>query len=366
MKPFTITNEHLTEIARSLGKEFNKIDFLLWYESNNSKFKYDNNHMKRVEQLNKYFEGRDENIVVRNLPNLEVNDEEKFKKLLTYHHGFFRDALSNVLEKHFNINYWDELLNIASNKENKVGYATYYSLFSHCINDVDFNNRSIEPIKKMTDNLIDSVNKSKNKQFTEILQFMSHTIDCKDLYENDWIVRNLNEIFKESNNGSSKQFNFYVDKISKKFEDLDFSKIRVNQELKKVLKGKVPLKKTPIQCIPYFWEIDLPRYTVTQKVVQQLLQTNCITGLDLINKFLQQEDDVLSSFVKREKNIMSLTVLHENEHLNEKLDILLDTILNKTKLNLMLDKDDFENAILYVDLNKAMPEKPTGSKRAKI
>jgi len=32
----------------------------------------------------------------------------------------------------------------------------------------------------------------------------------------------------------------------------------------------------------------------------------------------------------------------------------------------MLDRDDFENAILYVDLNKAMPEKTTGSKRAKI
>jgi hypothetical protein len=351
MEKIVLNNKHLTAIAKGLAEDFNKIEFLAWYHGINPAFNYDVHPMAGA--VSKHFSNDKKYLKLFEFPELEINDRESLKKLLCYSHGSYRVPLIQVLKNDFKIDYWNEVLNFAC--ENKdLGYSTYYSLLSHSMNDGDFTETNIDKIKDFLDKFISSINQSKNKRFSEILQYISFAIGNKDLFGNDWLVDSLNRIFKNPDDGSSKNFNFQVDKISQHFMNLDFSKTILNPELKRVLKGKLPLTTSNESTKPFFWSIDIPRYCMTHKLVQQLLLSNCITGMDIIEKYLKDDAEVLSHFVKREKNKISLSVIYENPKLEKTLNVLLDMILKKTEMNTVINSDDFEKSFVFIDLNDSM------------
>lgn len=377
MNKIIINNKHLTFIARELGVEFNKIEFLTWYEQINPGFH--NSHKISMEANGKYFAGSNsnnmpmvainknfsenkENLKVFGLPELEINNERDFKKFLSYPHGSYREPIIKLLKNEFEIDYWQELLKFAC-EDDKLGYAAYFGLLSHSMNDWDFTENNVDKMKTLIDSFVDSINKSKSKRFSEVLQYSSFAITNKELFGNDWLVANLNQIFKTPDDGTSKNFSFHVDKLSKQFMDLDFTGVELTPELKKVLKGKLAVTKSNDATKVFFLEIDVPRYCMQHKTVQQLLQTNCITGFEVIDRFLKEEVDVLSHFVKRDKNKISLSVIHENPKLDEKLNVLMKTILDNTQINKVVDKSDFEKALIYMNLNETMP---TNDKKTKI
>jgi hypothetical protein len=364
MNKIVLNNKNLTFIAKELGKEFNKIEFLNWYAQINSNFKYGQGSMPSGD-INKYFSNSKEHLKVFELPELEITNEKDFKKLLVYPHGSYREPLIKVLENEFGINYWEETLKIAC-EDKQLGYSAYYGLLSHSMNDWEFTEKNIKEIKKFIDIFVDSINNSKSKRFSEVLQYVSFAIPNKEVFGNAWLVATLNQIFKDPDDGSSKSFSFQVDKLSPQFMDLDFSGVSLYPELKKVLKGKLPLTKSGDNTKVFFIEIDYPRYCMQHKTVQQLLQTNCITGFDIIEKYLNDETDVLSHYVKRDKNKISLSVIHEDPKLNDKLNILVDTILNNTQLNKIVDKSDFEKALIYINLNDTMAIKNIKTKTVKV
>lgn len=364
MNKIVINNKHLTAIAQELHQDFNKVEFLTWYEQIHPDFEYEKGPMSNA-LVNKYFSGSKQYIKVFELPALEINNEKDLKKLLSYPHGSYREPLIKVLKNEFGIDYWQETLKFAC-EDDKLGYSAYYGLLSHSMNDYDFTSQNISQLKNFIEGFIDSVNKGKSKRFTEVMQYISFAITNKDLFGNSWIIDNLNQIFKNPDDGSSKQFGFNVDKLSRQFIDLDFTGFRLNPELKKALKGKLPLTTATANTKPFFWEIDIARYCMANKTVQQLLQTNCITGIEIIDRFLKDEADVLSHFVKRDKTKISLAVIHECPKLEEKLNALLDTILKKTELNMVVDKSDFEKALVFLDLNESMVENKIKNKVTKV
>jgi hypothetical protein len=350
MEKFVLNNKHLTAIAKELAENFNKLEFLAWYHGINPSFKYEANSTAAV---NKHFSDNKSHLKLFEFPELEINDRDGLKKLLCYSHGSYREPLIKVLKDQFNIDYWDELLNFVG-EDNNLGYSAYYAILSHSMNDYDFTENKIEQIKNFLDKFITSINQSKNKRFSEVLQYMSFAIGAKDLFGNNWLVDNLNRIFKNPDDGSSPNFNFQVDKLSQHFMNLDFSRTVLNPELKRVLKGKLPLVVHNEATKPFFWSLDIPRYCMTHKFVQQLLLSNCITGMDIIEKYLKDDAEVLSYYVKREKNKISLSVIYENPKLEKTLNVLLDMILKKTEVNTVISVEDFEKSFVFMDLNDSM------------
>lgn len=364
MNKIILNNKNLAFIVKELGAEFNKIEFLNWYRQVNPNFQFEHGLISSG-GVNKYFSGNKEHIKLYEFPELEIKNENDLKIFVSHPHGSYREPIIKLLKNEFGLDYWQTTLNFACEDE-KVGYSVYHGILSHSMNDWNFTETNIEKIKNFLDKFIDSANRSKSKRFSEILQYMSFCITNKESFGNAWLVESLNQIFKNPDDGSSKIFNFQVDKISRQFMDLDFKGLRLNSELRKAIKGKLPLTTNSSNTMPFFWEIDIPRYGMANKTVQNLLQTNCITGMDAIDKFLKDETDVLSHFVKREKSKISLSVIHENPKLEEKLHILLDTILNKSKMNLIVEKSDFEKAIVFISLSESMETKNTKVKTVKV
>ncbi|NCP98418.1 hypothetical protein GW796_00895 [archaeon] len=351
---------HLNNIIKKLGKNFNKFDFLNWYEKINQKFQFANKNRENID-LSKYFIGDKLNNVVP----LIIENKEELYQLLTYQHGDYLEPLKDILRDDFNIDYWKEIFEILFNREiiNKSFLMT--SLLSHSINDFDFTEINIEKLKKLIDKEIDDINTNKVTGFVQIIQYLSFSIEQRDLFENKWIVKSLNEVFKFKENGDSKQFKYQIDQISKRFINLDFSVLNTNIELKKLIKGKIPLRVVnENKC--FFWEIDIQRYVLANKVVDQILHTNCIDGIDVIGRFLSSKHDIFSYFIKREKKVISLSVIHENNDLNSELMRLLNEILNKTKLNEVLNPNEFEKSLLNMDLNKNLSNGGEKVKRTKI
>jgi len=363
MNKIILSNKHLTTIARELGEEFNKIEFLTWYSNLNKEFKYDSHPMAGA--VGKHFSGSKEHVKLFEFPEVEINDEKKLKEILDYAHGSYREPLIQVLKDDFGIDYWQEILKFAVNNE-KLGYSSYYGLLSHSMNDYEFTENNIDSFKTFLDNFISSINQSKYKKFSEIIQYMSYAITNKDLFGNDWLVNSLNQIFKTPDDGSSKNFNFQVDKLSHHFMNLDFSKVLLNPELKRVLKGKLPLTTTSEIAKPFFWSIDLPRYCMTHKVVQELLSGNCITGMEIIDSYIKDDSDVLSHFIKREKNKISLSVIHESSKLEDKLNVLLEMMLKKTEMNTLVDRSDLEKSLVLIDLKDNMQVNEKKTKAIKV
>ena len=365
MTPFKITNEHLTKIVNLLGEEFNRFDFIYWIKGINHKFKYDPQSTMNRSELNNYFEGKGGNTKVKNIPPLEINNEEQFKRFISYSHGVHREPLIKVFNEDFGIDYWKEVLNLCCEENSHKNHTLNHLVLAHSMNNLEFAEAHVDKLKKLVDKLIFIANKSKNSHFTEVLQYLSFTIIQKDLFGNNWIVESLNNVFSEPSDGSSKQFNFVLDKLSRQFIDLDFSNFHLNTGFKKVLKGKIPLKKTT-DCFPYFWQLDIPRYCLANKVVAQILNTNCVSGLEVVDKFLKDQADVLTHFVKREKNMISLSILHEDPKLNAKIDALLQTILDKSANNIVIQPNDFEKSLLFVELNEKMTLSDKKEKKTKI
>lgn len=363
MEKITLNNKHLTTIAKELSHDFNKVEFLSWYQAINPVFKYDHNPMAGA--VSKHFSNSKEYLKLFEFPELEINDRESLKKLLFYAHGSYREPLIKVLKNEFNLDYWGEVLTFACEDTN-LGYSAYYGLLSHSMNDYEFTENKIDKIKDFLDKFITSINQSKNKRFSEVLQYMSFAINQKNLFGNDWLVEGLNRIFKYPDDGSSKNFNFQVTKVSQQFMDLDFSKTVLTPELKRVLKGKIPLTTSNETTKPFFWSIDIMRYCIAHRTVQQLLLSNCITGMELIEKYLKDDTDVLSHYVKRDKNNISLSVIHESSKLEKTLNSLLEMILKKTEMNTVITVDDFEKTFIFIDLNDSMTTHDKKTKVSKV
>jgi hypothetical protein len=365
MTPFIIKNEQLTKVMKLLGKEFNKFDFAYWVNGFNPEFSLNKNSDMLRYELDNYFVGKGEHSKVKNIPNFEVNNIEQLRKFIAYPHGIQREAVISVLAEDFGIDYWQEVLSLCCDKSESKKHNMTIQLLAHSVNDFDFTNKNINPLKDLIEEFIDFKNKSKNKHYTDVLQYLSFSIANKELFGNKWIINNLDKIFADPNEGSAKQFNFVLDKVSKQFIDLDFSNIEIGTGFKKIIKGKLPLRKT-VSCIPYFWQIDFSRYSMSNRVVQSILQTNCNLGLPIINKFLEAQPEVLSSSLKKEKNLMTLSVLHEDPKLNAKIELFLNIILEKTAINAMVEERDLERSLLFADLTDKFSDNKKQEKRTKI
>ncbi len=348
-----------------LGKEFNKFDFAYWVNGFNPEFSLNKNSDMVRYELDTYFVGKGEHTKVKNIPNFEINSIEQLRKFISYPHGTQRDAVITILAEDFGINYWQEVLSLCCDKNEKQKHNMTIQVLAHSVNNSEFTNKNVNPLKELVEEVIDFKNKSKNKYYTDVLQYLSFSIANKELFGNKWIINNLDKIFSEPNDGSSKQFNFILDKVSKQFIDLDFSNINISTGFKKIIKGKLPLRQT-VSCIPYFWQIDMARYSMSNRVVQSILQTNCNLGLVVINKFLEAQPEVLNSSLKKEKNLMTLSVLHEDPKLNAKIDVFLNIILEKTAINAMVEEKDLERALLFADLTDKFSENKKQEKRTKI
>ncbi len=364
MLPFEINNEHLSKMVNLLGKEFNQIDFLFWVSAINPNFSYANDGSIHNDNK-KFFHKKKNEWVVTGIPTLEIKNELEFKKIISYPHGLEREPLVQILQEYFQIDYWQEALEVCCADESGKYNTLNFQVLAHSTKNLDFTDKNIDKLKLLSEKMITSAKKSQQKRFSEVLQYLSFCIANKNLFDNDWIVGNLNSIFSEEDDGTSKQLNFIVDKISRQFIDLDFSKFKLNTGFKKLLKGKVPLKISK-DCNPYFWQMDISRYAIANKVVENLLQTNCISGLEVLDRFLKNQVDVLSHFIKRDKTMITLSVLHEDNKLNEKIDFVLNEVINITSLNRVIDPRELEKSLLYLDLNEKMAVKKDKEKRIKL
>ncbi len=360
-----IDNKILNEIANEV-QDLNPQDFLTWYASINNNFELDLNPFSRSEQLKKYFIVNKKVVTLKSFPKFEIKTEEELKSFLFKKHGVYTNPLIKILKDYFNINYWDKILDYCISFGSSVESSQYSSLLSYSVNNLDFVDDNIVNLKKLIDNIINKVEEKKLKYYSDILEFLSFTITEKDKFENDWIIKSINILVKDSFDNPTKQFKFILDKTIRQFPDLDFENKKISKEFKKILLGNLPIKRTPDICYPYYFEINIQKFTQKQKVVPQIALNNAIVVLGLINEYLKEEYGVISHNVKVEKHIVALSVIHDDENLSKKLDYLIDIMIKKIEENEVVEQKEFEKYVLYLNLNDNLSSSGSGGKKTKI
>lgn len=328
-----------------------KRDFIDWYLLINTDFSIEN---KSESFINRYFKTFKKKTEVIGLPDLVIKDQKDFEKIIVAKHGRFREDFILLLENELKVDYWDEFFRIVSYENFPISQINYTEVLAHCIKSGNLIEEKREEIKNIVNKLLLLTKEGKIKYSSDILEFVGNLIFHKDSYDNKWIVQSLDTLILYSEKNDTKMFNFQLDKITKVLHYLDFKDVKISKDFKNIIKGNLSIKRTPEVCYPFYFELNVQKYSQQNKGVYQILLTNSIVVLNLLKNYLEEDSDVITYDLKSEKSIIKISALTENLKVNQRLDYFIDLLLEKSKENFVLDRAIFEKDMINLFLKEDM------------
>lgn len=357
MKKIILNKDFFNKIIKYSNKfEFN--EFISWLSSVNG-FSREINK----KNINK----NHSNIEIISIEDCLIETEKDWARFLTSDHKIFTDAIIKVLKEQYDIDYWQSLLDIYLCCRELTPKYGYGQILTHAINTEDYQFKNIDKLKKLIDILLQEVREDKSRYFSDILEFLYLTTNNIEEYGNDWIVYSIDLLMDASNNNPTKQFNFVANKLKNQIHRLDFNKVKIGKHFKRYVRGNLSLQRTPESALPYFFEMNTQKYASENNMVFQILFNNMIMGLNLINDYLKNEPSVCSNNFTLEKSLLSLSVIYEDKKIGEKIDFLIDKLLDISSKGEVLDNRDFDKYLLYTSLSDNLSESESrGRGRIKI
>lgn len=363
MNKITFTNKHYTKLGQLLGQEFNRLDFLHWLNSLHPVNKFE--IPVTVEEGNKFFFGKSENLKIKGLPELDIYLNKQNEKQLSLsnfilkEHGFYREPIIKILKEDFSIDYWQELINLLESRHKPHLEATS-TLIRYLPKNNEFAQKNARKIEKI---VVDNIGKQNKTRNLNILMFFDYALDNTDIYDNNWIIKTLNKFLDQEIN-NSKSTTYHLDKISKKLQALDFSEEKPSKELKKLLKGQLDIEYS--EPLAFFWKMDLSRFSHKNKLNMDILIQNITTCIPVVEMFLEQQEEIFDFNINKAKNIVKLTVMHESPGLNSKLKKMMTAITDMALKGDILEHTNAEKILLYLNLSEDLQINQLKEKRLKI